>query len=101
MVPAYRIAVAAIDRDALIQRLKSALLTNPGGFPARTSLNKRDEMNIEPEETAAENSEKQIKIERGPEPMFGDTRERLSEVTDDKPAPQNRVVGPGKAEIGG
>ena len=46
-------------------------------------------MNIEPEETAEENPEKEIKIERIPEPMFGGTRERLSEVTDDKPAPND------------
>jgi len=32
MVSAYRIAVAAIARDALIQRSKSALLINPGAF---------------------------------------------------------------------
>jgi hypothetical protein len=63
--------------------------THPGGFPARTSLNKRNEMNIEPEETGEENPEKEIKVERVPEPMFGGTRERLSEVTDDRPAPDD------------
>jgi hypothetical protein len=34
-----------------------------------------------------ENSEKKIEIERIPEPMFPGTRERLSVVTDDEPAP--------------
>jgi hypothetical protein len=39
-------------------------------------------MSTEPEETAEENTEKKIEIERIPEPMFGGTRERLRVVTD-------------------
>ena len=46
-------------------------------------------MNTEPEETAEENPEKQIEIERIPEPMFPGTRERLSVVHRDEPAPDD------------
>jgi hypothetical protein len=49
-------------------------------------------MNTEPEETAEENPEKEIKIERIPEPGFGGTRERLREVTDDKPVPDDQGI---------
>jgi hypothetical protein len=44
-------------------------------------------MNTEPEETTEENPEKKIEIERIPEPMFPGTRERLSVVHHDQPAP--------------
>jgi hypothetical protein len=44
-------------------------------------------MSTEPEETDEEKPEKKIEIERIPEPMFPGTRERLSVVTDDEPAP--------------
>jgi len=46
-------------------------------------------MSTEPEETDEENPEKKIEIERIPEPMFPGTRERLSVVTDDGPAPDD------------
>jgi hypothetical protein len=46
-------------------------------------------MNTESEETDEENPEKKIEIERIPEPMLPDTRERLSVVTDDEPAPDD------------
>jgi hypothetical protein len=49
-------------------------------------------MNTEPEETAEENPEKQIEIERIPEPMFPGTRERLSVVHRDEPAPMIRAT---------
>jgi len=46
-------------------------------------------MSTEPEEKAGENPEKKIEIERIPEPVFGGTRERLSVVPDDEPAPDD------------
>jgi hypothetical protein len=46
-------------------------------------------MNTEPEKTDEENPEKKIEIERIPEPMSPGTRERLSVVTDDEPAPDD------------
>jgi hypothetical protein len=46
-------------------------------------------MNTEPDETADENPEKKIEIERIPEPMFPGTRERLSVVRHDEPAPDD------------
>ena len=46
-------------------------------------------MNTEPEEASEENPEKKIEIERVPEPMFPGTRERLSVVRDDEPAPDD------------
>lgn len=46
-------------------------------------------MSTEPEETDEENAEKKIAIERIPEPMFPGTRERLSVIPDDEPAPDD------------
>jgi hypothetical protein len=46
-------------------------------------------MSTEPEDQAEENPEKKIEIERIPEPVFGGTRERLSVVPDDEPAPDD------------
>jgi len=46
-------------------------------------------MSTEPEEKAEENPEKKIEIERIPEPMFPGTRERLSIVPNDEPAPDD------------
>ena len=46
-------------------------------------------MNTEPDETVEENPEKKIEIERIPEPMFPGTRERLSIVRHDEPAPDD------------
>ena len=46
-------------------------------------------MSTEPEETDEENLKKKIEIERIPEPMFPGTRERLSVVPDDEPAPDD------------
>jgi hypothetical protein len=44
-------------------------------------------VNTERDEKAEENPENKIEIERIPEPVFGGTRERLSVVPDDEPAP--------------
>ncbi len=46
-------------------------------------------MNTGPEETSEENPEKKEKIERVPEGTFGGTRDRLSEVEGDEPAPDD------------
>jgi hypothetical protein len=47
-------------------------------------------MSTEPEEKSEENPEKKVEIERIPEPMFGGTRERLSVIPDDEPAPDDK-----------
>ncbi len=49
----------------------------------------RNEMNTGPEETSEENPEKKEKIQRVPEGTFGGTRDRLSEVEGDEPAPDD------------
>lgn len=46
-------------------------------------------MSTEPEEKFEENPEKKVEIERIPEPMFSGTRERLSVIPDDEPAPDD------------
>jgi len=46
-------------------------------------------MNTGPEETSEENPEKKKKIERVPEGTFGSTRDRLSGVEGDEPAPDD------------
>jgi hypothetical protein len=46
-------------------------------------------LNTEPDETAEENPEKKIEIERIPEPMFPGIRERLSVVRRDESSPDD------------
>jgi hypothetical protein len=46
-------------------------------------------MSTDPEETNQPDPEKQDKIERVPEGTFAGTRERLSQVEDDEPEPDD------------
>jgi len=55
----------------------------------REHRSEESKLNTEPDETAEENPEKKIEIERIPEPMFPGTRERLSVVRHDEAAPDD------------
>jgi len=46
-------------------------------------------MSTEPEETSAENLEREDKIKRVPEGTFGSTREKLIEDEGDEPVPDD------------
>ena len=59
-------------------------------LPREHVSTKGNEMSTEPEEASEENPEKKEKIERVPEGTFGGTRDRLSGVEGDEPAPDDR-----------